>query len=866
MKKLLNKNKIAQDNHHFNVVLDWFLRLPDPLVILNLNEYVSKLSETDYQLFNLQVENFLFEVWNFIDKAMAVFKWKINVNPFKTSDFSYLQNHSQNNHLLNIRLIFQNKSEYTDIQTYFESLNKKDYPDFVIAFEFFSSHYVRYYDFLQNYITKFKNYLELKNNRKLKYQKWQTKISKRLHQVINWDLQKQDINNINFDNIITDSQDVNSVCDFKQDNNLIYALPKIIAYIYDNLGDGATKLLISLWKCYTVLTWNNLFGIDFLSLNKLPVNFKSKIVWVNYEEDKLDLFLLWELQYLKLNEEFVKQGILSELSGKKKFINLLLNSSLYRRKLIEHLDNLAYISELEYLRSLVKKTYEIFPNTQYISWQQWSEYLKQSTELMQQANEEFKYSEKQLERLICDLKKIDKMIQKNISREWKVIDTELNKDLSIQKNQLVYQINILKKWFESRKQNENINSKILEQISKTQFSQGLDDNKTRIIDNINIVYYKDKINELKSQNDFVWLEFLYLELFGQIFRVMSRFHVKSSDNDKQDALPKNFINNNSYTCFSWVWMIASILIKSWIQEKDIYIVDDSVSSQEDIYRHSFLIVRVWEDFYKLDYGWLEIQKMDIEISKHFNNIMLWSLRKWMPASDYYLTSNVNWLWRMWRVYKLTDWIIMQYLTNLIWIYLEEEKLELADKFIKIALCLDYFSSNLYELIGIFYIKQNNYKKALPYFKKCFEKNWKSMISVFYIWENYYKQKQYEKALLQFEKFMDNIWYARKPDEQYILKVQNYISKISKKLSNEKSNYDIMFKFLKTGKNYLDRESQKSFYFLLSDQMRKNLITEVVKVYKEFSSNIVLQNLCILIKWEVEENTDLKTLNLFDLIE
>lgn len=634
------------------------------------------------------------------------------------------------------------------------------------------------------------------------------------------------------------------------ENNFLYNIPNIITYLYQNMWTKTNKLITSLAKLYNNKTWNLCLNIDWSKYNsKLPQQFKQycKTKVLN---EKYIQYLLGRA-FLQRHDKY-RWWKKTKPDTKYTFSELLINSSLFRKWLEWQFETIEHIEEIEYIRFLVDKSLKSMPNLREVSYSWWLKYMwewvKEKLKELEKNNEknekELSFIKEITDKIFIITESIKQyeltweinkeLLEKNkqLIKDWKskYNNKELEKyilelsERSKKENNFRIEINKLLKelWYDEletilelkiwiqfameevekinkQKEKEEKELKYIESTFKEELEEKTNQKNYKkpisIKKAIEAEKWKKEFEEMKRLKDFKSLNFSEEQAISQMMSVISKFKKESSDDELRDNIPVNFLKNKNFTCFSWTWLVASLLKEIWFKDRDIFISHWSLGKWKIIYKHAFVILRKsnW-DFLKIDYGFWKIENMNPNVLNDFlENDVIWALKKWYNVWWYNLNSWKDWTWldMAWRIYRLNDWLSIWYLRNLAWEHFESKDYREAKKLLNTGLAIDNRNPDIYELLMLIADKEWDKDQAKKYAKKIWKTTWFYPTWLYILWKYAFEEWDYKDARKKLEQFNKFSSYTRQSDEWMFLDSDKMLKKINEELkTNEISDKEI----------------------------------------------------------------------------
>lgn len=681
---------------------------------------------------------------------------------------------------------------------------------------------------------------------------WQKKVANEISSVLNLDLDKEFLAE-HKENIVYNpegNQDFD-LYSWNIENNFLYALPKIVVYFYTYLWKDSKDLILSLLKYYQKITWIKIADIDWFKRKSLPRNFKQYCDWVKINEKALEVYMVWVHALKWAHQRSEKDFYYTKYPVHK----MLMNSSIFRDAIEERLYKLKQLPVLEYLRKFIKISYSQLPNIESISERQWTDYLLKSAKKYSKFNEKLNKLNLELEVLLDQLKKLTDA--KSSYKKCKKMEDKI-----YEKRRFI------KYWKRKISQTDPKIEKLMSNLSQKPKKDLLKKGKPFYIE-ARCKYFAKKREALIKDNNLVWLENVEIESIHNIMRALSKTHMVVSDDPKQDWIPKNFAVNRNFTCFSGVWVIASLLMKSGIKEKDIYIIDDQESADGYVYKHSSLVVKVWwKNYYRIDYGMNQAHLISPIIRGGVNEWIIWPLNQGFDWKSYSINQNKQCAWfsRNWRIYKLTNWIMFIYLINLASQYIDRKDTKSFFEILPLLMSLDENNYDIYELMWLAYLYDwnkelsiKNFKKALILWGDAF-----SPISSFYCAKQLFEEKEYDKALTILQRFITDFHMIREWDKKMLQEAKRIEKQIIKIHKSNNYYYNIFKEKITNPREYVWYSEHADLYFRMDDKTRKQFLLDMVEYIKENASadnKKIYIKLLILMDFEIIANTKLKDLKI-----
>lgn len=586
---------------------------------------------------------------------------------------------------------------------------------------------------------------------------WQERIASKINDIVSSELKNEFINEQNENFMFIPLHENNYEQRENIENDLLYNIPNLACFLYKNFWSNASDLIVSILKVYQTQTGLRFLNIDWLAKNSLPKRFENYAT-KNKIDEKYILYILWKdftsKRYIKKNDE-KKQETLDIYNERIKY--LFSESSLFRKKIEKKIDMILQINEIEYLRKLIHSSFEKIAEIKTISDRKWIEFL------------------------ISQGKKELKELQKELRDEKRKLQKTTNE---IDKNKFLEEISKIEEEIVATKKDIWLSSLPLEELS---------DEITYIITPEEIKKFKDEWDKKRLLHDNLWIWYLEEEIILKILKELSRYSIEKSWNDKENAILKNFFKNKSLTCFSGSWCIASVLLKIWFNKDDIFIVNSFKWWNE--YNHAFLIVRKSNGNYlKIDYGFKKV--IELSPTKEIDNELIFLLNLWFNNVWYnQKDKKINFLDQLWRIYKLTDWIMLMYVMNLAHNFIDAGDLDNAMYYLNLVKWIDEKNQDLNEALWVIYDKLWEKEKSIFHFNKSL-----TVLSHYYLAKNYFKEKNYKKAELWFDYFINAWKKARWIDTALITSAVKLLDKIRK--IQEKSKESAIWIWIEKQRDFL----------------------------------------------------------------
>ncbi len=701
------------------------------------------------------------------------------------------------------------------------------------------------------------------------------------------------------------------------ENNHLYNIPLLVIYLYKQMWNKASKLIIALAKYYNHIKQEKLFDIDWSKYSKrLPKNFiefcdnRNDIEW--YEK-----YTLW-IQYLVRFTKYKKNEKRKNLSANHDFATILENSSMYRSRAELNLESLENMEEVEFIRYLVWNTLDSIPSMLEVSYEWWIKYLIEWIEKEISKNQkDIDYYNKHLDKDNKALITISRLlnhlinyIQWNNNSSFKRIKTSIESNrwkdklsqdeiVELKANYVVllkayesnsYYKNKIKNFFDKLDIEEYKNLleiKLLmnfsdERIERSRKKLSALEKKKNHLENslksdieklhnkaknyqrqtlskaIKSDYYKKEFEIKKQNKDFRSLDFLEDQAIIQVMSVVAKFHKESSDDNLRDNIPKNFLKNKNFTCFSGVWLLAWLLLDMWFKEKDIYVSFWYQSGNNYNYRHAYLLVRKsnWR-FLRVDYGFSKIEKSNFPATDDFlQNAATKQLDAWYNGTSVMADiSNLVWIDKLSLLYKLKDGLLLWYLINYAWILFQKKDYKSCEKILRLASSIDPFNTDINEMFMLLYDARWHINKARD-MALGIRKQAQNIISVYYImWKYNYKKWYYSKAKMFFEKFDRLESKSRKVEKNMKLYVSNKLKEITDNKLDTKIDKDILNRHI----DLLKQSSSVTMNYSNLNIIHRKTIISIVKEDYEKEENIshkilLLNTLSRILEYERENMT------------
>lgn len=666
---------------------------------------------------------------------------------------------------------------------------------------------------------------------KTSFQDWQEKIAQKINDVIfstpNESFQNEQIDNFMWLEIWENNYDNRG----EIENNLVYNLPNLACFLYQTFPNQSDELILSVLKAYQKQSGLNFLGINWENKKNIPEKFKT-YVQKHPLDEKYILYLLGKQftfkRYLWAKQSEQKEELLKKYNQK---IKSLFHHPLFRKKLEEKIDTLLHINETEFLRKYINASFEKISELENISDRDWVNFL------VNEAQKDKKEFENALKRKKRKLKTTtQKADRASLEEDIEIISEELQKIKS---------------------------DILLWNIPKEHLSTDI----TPIIQKHEIETYNKELEQKRRINDNLWIWHLEEEIIHNIMKQLSRYYIEKSENDKENALLKNFFANKSLTCFSGAWAFAAMLIKSWFSQDDIFIVNSFVWGNN--YNHAFLVIRKNDGSYiKVDYGLKEI--VPITPTKEVEKSLMFILNLWYTSAGYSKNNKIEWLDTKGRLYKLTDGIIVMYLMNLAHSYIEQNKLEEAFQYLNIVAWIDDKNCDLNEALWIYFEKKWEREKAFQHFSIS-----RTIVSDYYISRYHFDKKDYKKAEWWFDYFIKTARDARWIDKKMITSAVQYLAKIRKKNKQWKiEGYGMWIEKQRTflidlynhyiHREHDDYEKKMQEYILLDETDRKRILSMLNNYANGFKHTQPAEIIMDLVRRERLANTKLyQRLNMWE---
>lgn len=663
-----------------------------------------------------------------------------------------------------------------------------------------------------------------KKEQKESFKDWQERIALKINDILTSELSIDFINTQNENFLSINPPDNNYKVREDVESDILYNITNIAVFLYKNFQDEALELILSILKLYQIQTWLRFLNVNWLGKKVLPKKFVDYASKKDLDE-KYILYLLWKnfttKKYIDKEDE-EKKETLEKYNEKIK--SLFSESSLFRKKVETKVNDILKINEIEYLRKLINSSFEKISSLETISDRKWVEFL------ISEWQKELLELQKELKSLKRKLKNTSEDVDKKI----------IYRDISQVKEEI-----------EATKKDIWLNNVPKEFLS---------DEVTHIISQEEIERFKNELDKKRLINDNLWIWYLEEEIILKILKEISRFYIEKSWNDKENAIPKNFFENKSLTCFSGTWAIAAMLLKIWFKKEDLFIVN-SFKWLND-YNHAFLILRKanW-NYLRIDH-WFK-QVVELSPTKKIDEELIFLLNLWFNNVWYNKEHRkIKFLDEAWRIYKLTDWIMLMYLMNLSHKLIDEWKLDEAMKHLETVKSIDERNGDLNEALWVVYDKIWEKEKSIFHFKRSL-----SIISHYYMAKHYFETKKYKEAEWWFEYFIDYWRKARWIDKALITSAVQFLNKVKK--INEKSNNSEIWMWLEKQRAFLlkmynhyiyreieDYEKMKDEYINLSEVDRKRILSILNNYSKWIHQTQPAEIIMDLVKKERFANTEL----------
>lgn len=559
------------------------------------------------------------------------------------------------------------------------------------------------------------------------------------------------------------------------ENGVLKNIPNLMAYFFVQFGDDFPQIEELL-----------------LALWKYYQHFTKKhLFWIDWSA--CTSFPTWEiatqLKEKKLPKNFENYlrgysahvSFVAEENKKRKYTpkQLLYRSHRYREKIQKILDLLEYSPEVESLKKIVMQTFSTLPNIQTISEKQMVETLKKEAQKRLQDIAEGVRSEAKKANLESFLEYLNWLLQdpsvSDVSKQVRVeVDTA---------------------------------------HLKSQYEHLL-----KIRDGRSLIMFED-------------------EICSKIMRVVTRFTKEKSENEHQDALPKNFMENQTLTCFSWVWLIASLLIESGIKQENIYFVQTDGGSIGSNYVHSYLIVKKSDGtLIKIDYWFDSFAKTNSPRTIDSINQVFDSLALWFPSVSF-RGQDSEFINSEWRFYNLTSGISLVYLLWLWGHLLEEWKYEQCLFTMHIALSIDENNYLVYDLLWLASDALEN-DDTMQYFIESHRLNKQGPLALFHCWEYFFHEKNYDTAEFLLKRFLLVAKRARKVDDHMKFQAVMYLRQLKELQAKKEQEWTLQTdEGLSQAKidmiiqeliNSSDSTSGMNLYFTYEAPQRQIILSEIQK--------------------------------------
>jgi hypothetical protein len=509
------------------------------------------------------------------------------------------------------------------------------------------------------------------------FSEWQKRIAQNIANVCAASLDERNIAT-HIDNFGIETVETWLIENDAIDNNFLYNVPNIIAYLYKHLGGKARILIFSLAQYYQKFTGKSPYDLDWDSHDRYPRGLRKKVQDKNLSEH-FCIYLLgsaYQKKFLdKDKEHFFRRGP----------AEMLAKSDVFRRRIEGIMPVLSHMPEIELLRRGVRTTLDqIHQNTLSVSEKEWCEFMLEGAQkVLRETGEDEEDGKSKLDHA-----------RKVIEAQEKMAFTPSDSKVSL--------------W-------EHI------------WASEIKEERARLI----------ALGDFKTlpQQEKSWIQ----SIFAKVMRYKMRY---PEGNIKTYALPKNFVRDNEFNCFSGSWLLASLLMAAGFREKDIFIVDGQMAQKWTYYKHTFLVVRLTNgEFVRVDYWFNLTETAHSEKQEVLAKKIMPGLKSSLSHARYHLSQNeavAPGLDNKWSVYRLTDGIILFYLVSLANSQIESWEYEEAIKNLELAVAIDPLHYTIFETYGILYEAQNDPEKAQEAYKKAFLCNRDSLIARFKIGEKYYQ--------------------------------------------------------------------------------------------------------------------------------
>jgi len=151
------------------------------------------------------------------------------------------------------------------------------------------------------------------------------------------------------------------------DNNIVRNIPNIAIYMYNHFWDSARWIVKVLFEYYTNITWEKVLNINWEKRKNFPTKKMKNLVEESTLPSEFEDFLLWYKYYKRENNKKVDN-----------YASVLLKkSSLFRKKVLDIVSNLESIEKIEYIRKLVRNSFEDLAEINAVSDEDWLNYLNE---------------------------------------------------------------------------------------------------------------------------------------------------------------------------------------------------------------------------------------------------------------------------------------------------------------------------------------------------------------------------------------------------------------------------------------------------------------------------------------------------------
>lgn len=631
------------------------------------------------------------------------------------------------------------------------------------------------------------------------FQQWQQEIASRLFDIMNQNSDlSSDFIQEHQENIVVKNEDIDSVDLYGDiiENNFIHNIKNLVVFLYKEFWDDAKEIILALAKFYKYVTWKPLLKKEWWEYTELPELFITHAKRKRIHRDFI-MYLLGPVYFRRFNKWAARKNSKTKLYSRYSPAELLRRSPLFRSKI----EGIFYILErtrqLESLRSMVIASYDAIPRINWVTDYEWLQFLQDSAnDALAETNEantdrvsylqwiidDYNNQVARIRREILSLKgkldQVDGSEKSSIELEIRYQETLKQK----KRNVIVNAGAELKDLKTKRRREISLHDSFLKGIPEVMkwFDHSLEP--VMLEDQAKCETNRQIMARLEDTSNYLALAFAQSQTINDVMIAVSKFHKEHSDDDAKYGIPKYFLEDATFSCFSWTWLLASLLLRSGIPENDIYVIDWGLWKNWIVYRHAYLLVRLADgSYHKVDYAFNVVEKLSPNILNYIERrVLMWFNLGYNWMKFHLKKDEYNWLSeKEGRVYRVTEWITIFYLISLASYRYNQWNPARVVEYMEIAQTIDRNNPHIYELLWLAYLASDK-ERAMTYFRKCLDLNPRSPIANFLYWEKLYEEGRLVDAHSYLEYFRDNARNIRKLQDGMMEKCTNYLTIIKRK--------------------------------------------------------------------------------------